>query len=144
MKKINIIYWSGTGNTHLMAEGIAEGAKQNGDTFVNLIEVAKATLNDVLEADVVALGCPSMGNEVLEDFEMEPFVESITHENLTGKNFALFGSYDWGDGQWMHDWEERMNDCGVHLIEDGLIVQNTPDHDGIKACHDLGKKLSEV
>lgn len=143
MKKINIIFWSGTGNTKLMAEAIAEGAKANGDE-VKIIEVENATVNDVLNADVIALGCPSMGNEVLEDSEMEPFVEALENEDLTDKPFVLFGSYDWGDGQWMREWEDRMVGCGVNLIENGLIVQNTPDQEGLDKCHNIGQKLSRA
>ena len=141
MKNIAIVYWSGTGNTQKMALAIAEGALI-GDTHVDLLEVAKATKEDVMKADVVALGCPSMGCEVLEESEMEPFVQALEGENIEGKVFALFGSYDWGDGQWMRDWEERMQEKGVKLVTEGLVVQNTPDEDGIEQCRQLGKKIA--
>jgi len=99
MKKITIIYWSGTGNTQKIAVSVAEGAKLE-STEVNLFSVNKAKIEDVLNSDAIALGCPSMGNEELEEFEMEPFVKGIEKENLKGKSIALFGSYDWGDGQY--------------------------------------------
>jgi flavodoxin short chain len=140
MKKITIIYWSGTGNTKIMADAIAEGAT-SGETEVVVLDVNKASVATVLESDVVALGCPSMGDEVLEESEMEPFVEQLEKENLEGKAFALFGSYDWGDGQWMRDWQERMSNKGVKLVDDGLIIQNTPEDDDIELCKALGNKL---
>ncbi len=141
MKKISVIYWSGTGNTQQMAEAVAEGAKAGG-ADVKVIEVAKASKEDVLNADAVALGCPSMGSEVLEEEEMEPFVQSLEGENLKDKPVALFGSYDWGDGQWMRDWEERMKGMGVQLVADGLTVNNTPDAEGLEQSRQLGSQLA--
>ena len=142
MKKISIIYWSGTGNTEKMAELISEGAVSS-DTKVNLLNVSSATIEDVTGADVIALGCSAMGDEVLEEGEMEPFVESI-QDKLSGKNVALFGSYGWGDGQWMRDWKERMENSNAILINDGLMVNGEPDGEGIKECKELGKKLASL
>ncbi|ABR47327.1 flavodoxin [Alkaliphilus metalliredigens QYMF] len=142
MKKITVIYWSGTGNTEMMAEAIAEGAKSNG-AEVNLLNVANATKEDVFNADAVALGCSSMGAEVLEEEEMEPFVESLMDERLKGKPVALFGSYDWGDGEWMRDWDGRMKEYGADLVREGLIIQLTPEDEGLEECRQLGKKLVE-
>ncbi len=141
MKNISVIYWSGTGNTQQMALAVAEGAK-GGNTQVQVKEVANTTLQDVETSDAVALGCPSMGSEVLEESEMEPFVQSLEALNLKGKPMILFGSFDWGDGQWMADWEERMTALGVNLVSDGLKVHNTPDEIGLKLCRDLGNKLA--
>lgn len=143
MKKISVIYWSGTGNTQAMAESIAEGAKEKG-AEIKLLNVSDASKANVLEADVIVLGCPSMGCENLEESEMEPFVEEIENEDISGKGFALFGSYDWGDGQWMEEWEERMRNKGVSLFDKGLIIQNTPDEDGLEKCRELGHKLAEI
>lgn len=140
MKNLVVIYWSGSGNTQQMAEALAEGTK-TGDVSVKVLEVSKASVDDVLAADAVALGCPAMGDEVLEEDEMEPFVASLEKENLTGKPLALFGSYDWGDGLWMLDWQERMKRKGMKLVEEGLIIQNTPDESGIAQCKELGGKL---
>ncbi|WHH58658.1 flavodoxin [Petroclostridium sp. X23] len=142
MKNITIIYWSGTGNTQQMAVAVAEGAKEKG-MEVTLKEVANASVQDVLKADAVALGCPSMGCEVLEEAEMEPFVEALEKEDLKGKPMALFGSFDWGDGQWMRDWTDRMEKLGVKLVAEGLTVQNTPDENGIASCKELGSKLAD-
>ena len=142
MKKVTIVFWSGTGNTEAMAEGIAEGVKEKG-LEVKLLSVDKATTEDVKEADAIALGCPSMGAEVLEESEMEPFVESLS-DVVAGKNLVLFGSYDWGDGEWMKDWEARMKGYGANLVEEGLIINLTPDEDGINDCKKLGEKLVET
>lgn len=142
MKKVVIIYWSGTGNTEAMAKGIAEGATKE-DVNVSLINVGNACEEDVLGADVIAFGCPSMGSEVLEESEMEPFIESISRE-IRGKNTILFGSYGWGNGEWMTDWQERMEEYGANILQEGLIINNEPDAEGIIKCKELGKLLSEA
>ncbi|PID82811.1 MAG: flavodoxin [Clostridiales bacterium] len=139
MKKLVIIYWSGTGNTEMMAEAIAEGASARG-ADVEIKKVEHATIDDVENADVVALGCPSMGNEVLEESEMEPFVEDIEVVS-NGKNMVLFGSYGWGQGEWMEDWKDRMESCGANLVAECLIINETPDNDGLEKCRDLGAEI---
>ena len=141
MKKVVIIYWSGTGNTEEMAKAVAAGAGLDGVT-VQLTSVDKASIEDVLSANAVAFGCPSMGDEVLEESEMEPFIQSLESKSLSGIPLALFGSYDWGDGQWMRDWMERMKKLGVVLVDDGLTVQSTPDDAGLAKCQELGAKLT--
>ncbi len=141
MKSIAVIYWSGTGNTQKMAVAVAEGAKEQGKEVI-LKAVGDASPEDVLKADAVALGCPAMGCEVLEEAEMEPFVQELEKENLDGKPMAFFGSFDWGDGQWLRDWTDRMSKLGVKLVADGLAVQNTPDEDGLSSCRELGSKLA--
>lgn len=141
MKKIAVIYWSGTGNTQTMAEAVAQGAGTDG-IAVRVIPVGQATKADILEANAVALGCPSMGSEILEEFEMEPFIDSLKREDLSAKPLVLFGSYDWGSGQWMRDWEVRMKEQGAQLLDEGLIVQNTPDDTGLVKCRELGAKLA--
>ncbi len=141
MANVSIIYWSGTGNTEKMAELIAEGAKAAGAN-VKEIKVGDASLDDVKACDVLVLGCPSMGDEVLEESEMEPFVDSL-EAVVSGKKVALFGSYGWGDGAWMRDWAERMKGYGAALVEaEGLIVNATPDSDGEDKCRGLGKKVA--
>ncbi|MFZ5969282.1 MAG: flavodoxin [Bacillota bacterium] len=140
MKKTSIIYWSGTGNTEIMAEAIKEGASIEGNE-VKLLRVEEASNNDVVEADAIALGCPSMGAEVLEESFMEPFVESLKDVDFSGKTVALFGSYDWGDGMWMREWVDRMKGYGANLVADGLIIHLTPDEAGLQECKDLGALL---
>jgi len=142
MKTISIIYWSASGNTKAMAAAIGEGAKSD-STEVSVLSVEKAEIEEVLKADVLVLGCPSMGNEVLEEDEMEPFVIQLEKnaDKLIDKPMALFGSFDWGDGQWMVDWENRMKKLGVNLLQEGLTLRKTPDAEGISLCKALGKKL---
>jgi flavodoxin short chain len=128
--QINIVYWSGTGNTEAMAKFIQEGAESAG-AYVTVKEVSQADIS-VLDADVLALGCPSMGEEELEETEFEPFVASI-EGSVEGKKLALFGSYGWGDGQWMRDWSERMEKAGAELIVESLIVNEAPEGDECKS-----------
>lgn len=142
MKNITVIYWSGTGNTQQMAVAVADGAKAHSEASVILLEVGAAKKEDVLSAGALAMGCPAMGEEVLEEEEMEPFVESLEEKDLAGKPLVLFGSYDWGDGQWMRDWEERMKEKDALLIESGLIIQSTPDDEGLARCMELGQRLA--
>lgn len=140
MKKVMVIYWSGTGNTEEMAKAVAEGA-QKPNTEVCLLSVDEATTAMVEQADAIALGCPSMGAEVLEESSMEPFVSAI--EGLvTGKQMVLFGSYGWGNGEWMEDWVTRMNGCGAKVLRDGLILLNAPDENGLVECKALGNMIS--
>lgn len=137
--KINIIFWSGTGNTESMAQAIYEGSKKGGNS--KLLTVDKATLDDVVEADILFLGCPSMGVEELEESEMEPFMESISND-INGKKIILFGSYGWGDGEWMQDWEERIKNCGGTIVEDSIICNESPQEDVLKELTSLGQKYS--
>jgi flavodoxin short chain len=140
MKNIKVIYWSGTGNTETMAHAIAEGAQQ-GDATVECYSVDKVTQALVNEASHLILGCPSMGAEVLEETEFEPFIDAT---DFTGKKVALFGSYDWGDGEWMRNWEEQMeNDKSAALVAESLIVHLTPDAEGLQQCQDLGKAVAD-
>lgn len=142
MKRVVVIYWSGTGNTEQMAEAVIEGIRKQEGANAELIAVDNARKEQVAEADAVALGCPSMGEEVLEESMMEPFVKSLTAAELSGKPLVLFGSYGWGDGQWMRDWEERMKGLGARLVANGLIVQEAPQEDGLNLCKELGEKLA--
>lgn len=137
--KINIIYWSATGNTEAMAELIKRGADEAG-ADVTLKMVSSATMDD-LNCDVLALGCPSMGDEVLEEDEFEPFISQI-EDSLPDKKLALFGSYGWGDGQWMRDWAQRMSDAGAILAIEPLIVNEAPDADAEAECLEFGRAIA--
>lgn len=139
MQKIVIVYWSGTGNTEMMANAVMQGVTSD-DVDVTCLSVSSATTDQIEQADAVALGCPSMGDEVLEEDEFEPFVTSI-EGLLSGKKLALFGSYGWGDGEWMRNWQARMEKTGATLVSDGLILNEEPDDDGIAQCKELGAKL---
>ena len=141
MKSIKVIYWSGTGNTEEMAQEVARGIEAaNGQA--KLLEVAEVTPDSVKEDTVFALGCPAMGAEELEGDEMEPFVQAL-EADLSGKRVGLFGSYGWGDGTWMKNWEERMKHAGAVLVCDGVMAMEAPDAEAKEACIKLGKKLME-
>lgn len=139
MKKLSVIYWSGSGNTEAMASAVADGAKVDG-IEVELLNVSNSSIDTVNNSDYIALGCPAMGDEVLEEGEMQPFVDSIANA-VKGKSVALFGSYGWGDGTWMRNWEEVMEQYGANLVDDGLIINDMPDDDGLEQCRQLGKSL---
>ena len=136
MNKVAIVFWSATGNTETMANCIAEGAK---GTLLSCGEMTPAKL---AEFDVVAFGCPAMGAEQLEESEFEPMFAGL-EGRLNGKKIALFGSYGWGDGQWMRDWAERAEGDGAQLFsQEGLICNETPDEDVQAACRQLGADLA--
>lgn len=141
MDNVKVIFWSQTGNTHAMAEAIGEGITAAGKKAV-VTEVGSASIDDLKNAKAFALGCPAMGAEVLEEMEMEPFVEEV-EGFVKGKTVALFGSYGWGDGQWMRDWEERMSEAGATVLNgEGLICQEMPDEAALEECRELGKQIA--
>ena len=140
MSKVSIIYWSGTGNTEAMAFYIAEGAKEAG-AEVNMVTADSASAADVADVTAVALGCPSMGVEVLEETTMEPLMCELDGV-ISGKNVALFGSYGWGDGEWMRNWEEDAKAAGVNLAADVLIANEAPDDDAVESCKALGAAIA--
>ena len=138
--KVTVVYWSGTGNTKKMAELIQSGANEAGAEAI-LKEVNSASPSDLENCDVMALGCPSMGAEVLEEYEFEPFVAAI-EDRVKGKKLALFGSYGWGDGEWMRDWDRRMLAAGADLITESLIVNEFPSGNDAEQCVAFGKAIA--
>ena len=141
MSKIAIVYWSGTGNTEAMANYIAEGIQAAGGEAARF-GPGEFTAAQLDEFGAVAFGCPAMGSEVLEEMEFEPMFAGL-EGSLSGRKVALFGSYGWGDGQWMRDWCDRCAAAGASLLEaEGLIVNETPDADGLESCKELGRKLA--
>ena len=139
MSKIAVVYWSGTGNTETMAEAVAEGAKASG-ADVTVFTSANFTADQVAEYDAIGFGCPSMGAEELEETEFEPMFSQC--EGVLGdKKIVLFGSYDWGDGEWRRLWEDRVRGNGSNLVADGYICNLTPDDDALAACKELGAAL---
>ncbi len=129
-----VIYWSGTGNTEQMAAAVAEGAG------AELFSVSDFSGN-IDDYDRVAFGCPAMGAEELEDGEFEPFFSSVEGK-LSGKTIALFGSYGWGDGEWMRNWTERCKNAGATVVGgEGLIANETPSDDDLANCKALGESL---
>lgn len=140
MEEIYIIYWSQTGNTQTMAEAIGKGVEKAGKT-AQVLSVEDAALDVLKQAPCFVLGCPAMGAEVLEEEEMEPFVSEV-EKFAEGKTIALFGSYGWGDGEWMRDWEERMANVGAVIWHgEGLICCEEPDEDMLMECEKLGEEL---
>ena len=141
MNKLAIVYWSGTGNTETMANCIAESAKAAG-AEVELMGPSEFSAARFSEFGVVAFGCPAMGSEVLEEAEFEPMFSDL-ERSLGGKRIALFGSYGWGDGQWMRDWCARCESANANLYdEEGLTVNEAPDADAQEVCRQLGRKLA--
>ena len=140
MSKIAVIYWSGTGNTQAMAEAVAEGAK-NAGAQADLFSVSDTSADAAAAYDKLALGCPAMGDEVLEESEFEPFFTEL-EGRLSGKKVVLFGSYGWGDGQWMRDWADRLAASGAAASGEPLIVNEAPDDDGLAQCRALGAALA--
>ena len=141
MSKIAVIYWSGTGNTEAMARAVAEGAIAAG-AAAELFNVSEMTPEAALGYDALTLGCPAMGAETLEEAEFEPFFSAL-ERRISGKKTALFGSYGWGDGQWMRDWYERAENAGAALCgPGGLMVNEVPDDAGLAACRNLGAALA--
>lgn len=143
MDKIYVVYWSQSGNTQAMAEAVGKGITDAGKEAA-VVYVGEAPIEELKKAKCFALGCPAMGAEVLEEAEMEPFVSEV-EGFATGKKIALFGSYGWGDGQWMRDWEERMNGCGGDVLNgEGLICREMPDEATLAECEALGRQLAAI
>lgn len=138
---MKIVYWSGTGNTEKMATLIGEGITEGGKV-AEIINVASANSDIFNDEEIVVLGCSAMGDEVLEECEFDPFLEELSNK-ISGKKVALFGSYGWGDGRWMREWEERMLTYGCKLIEDGLIINYEPE-DNSKKCLEFGRRIAKV
>lgn len=140
MSKVAVVYWSGTGNTAAMAGAVEEGAKKRG-AEVSVFGPEKFTADMVSEYDGIAFGCPAMGAEVLEESVFDPMFTDI-EGSLSGKSIALFGSYGWGDGQWMRDWEDRCKSAGAKLACDSVMANNAPGEDVLEECRDLGAALA--
>ena len=140
MSEVIVAFWTGTGNTAEMAEYVAEGIREGGAEakVVSVDVISAADLND---AAAFALGCPSMGVEQLEESTMEPFVEEVCGF-ASGKTIGLFGSYGWGDGEWMRNWEEDCKTAGAILACDPVICNDEPDDDAKEACQNHGKALA--
>ena len=142
MSKVAIVYWSGTGNTEAMAAFVEEGAKGAG-AEVTMFTASDFSADQMKEFDKAAFGCPSMGAEQLEESEFEPMFSSVEAE-LKGKKIALFGSYGWGDGEWMRNWEETCTGDGAFLVCGSVIAKDAPDDEVADACRQLGAALANA
>ena len=139
MAQITIVYYSETGNTEAMASMVAKGVEAAGAT-AKIVSVDGFDAAELKEEAAFALGCPAMGDEVLEEGTMEPFVEEVA-KFAAGKKIGLFGSYGWGDGEWMRTWEESCKNDGAELVCDSVICADAPDDEAEAACIALGKAL---
>ena len=139
MSKTAVVFWSGTGNTEEMANAVLKGMKENGaDASIYSADAFQA--GDVEGYDAIAFGCPAMGAEVLEEDEFQPLFDECKSA-LAGKKVALFGSYGWGDGEWMRNWEDDCKEAGIELACDSVVCNDAPDEDAITACKELGAAL---
>lgn len=142
MSKVAVVYWSGTGNTEMMANEVAEGAKAAG-AEVSVFTPDTFSADKMDEFDAVAFGCPAMGAEELEDTEFEPMFNDC-RAKLSGKKIALFGSYGWGDGEWMRTWAEDCEGAGCNLVSEPVICNEAPDDAAAESCRALGSALAAV
>ena len=141
MKKVAVCYWSGTGNTQAMAEAVKDGAAAAG-AEVELFTPADFNASMVDQFDAIAFGCPAMGAEELEETEFAPMFDAVKG-SLSGKDAALFGSYGWGDGEWMRTWEDDCRANGMKLVCDSVICCEAPDDEALEACRKLGAELAK-
>jgi len=143
MSNIQVVFWSQSGNTEAMANAVADGIRKAGKE-ADVVFVGDASIDELKSAKVFALGCPAMGAEVLEEGEMDPFVSDL-EMSVSGKTIGLFGSYGWGDGQWMRDWVDRMTSAGATVVDgEGVICMGAPDADATAQCEALGARLASL
>jgi len=140
MSKVAVVYWSQTGNTEAMANAVAEGATAAGAEAA-LITASDFNVEAVAEYDAIAFGCPSMGVEVLEEAEFQPMWDAVK-SSLSGKKVALFGSYGWGDGEWMRNWEAECAEAGISLATESVLANEAPDDEATEKCKALGGALA--
>lgn len=140
MSKVAVVFWSGTGNTEAMADAVAQGARGAGAS-VDVLGPSDFDASKVAAYDGIAFGCPAMGAEVLEEDEFDPMFQDVKG-SLSGKAIALFGSYGWGDGEWMRNWEDDCKDAGANLVVESVMANEAPDDDAIAACKALGAALA--
>lgn len=140
MSKVAVVFWSGTGNTEAMADAVAQGARGAGAS-VDVLGPSDFNATRVAAYDGIAFGCPAMGAEVLEEDEFEPMFADVKGA-LSGKPIALFGSYGWGDGEWMRDWEEDCKAAGADLVVEPVMANEMPDDEALAACKALGAALA--
>ena len=140
MKKVAVVFWSGTGNTEAMARAVAKGTQAAG-AVAELITASQFGPDDVAKYDAIAFGCPAMGSEQLEDSEFEPMFDSVKG-SLAGQSIALFGSYGWGDCEWMRNWEEDCRAAGAVLACESVTANDAPDSEAEEACKALGAALA--
>ena len=140
MNKIAVVFWTGTGNTEIMANEVVAGASAAG-AEVTLFNTSSFKVDSANEFDKFALGCPAMGAEELEDSEFQPLYDQLKAQ-ISGKKVVLFGSYGWGGGEWMNPWKEDAANAGLVLADEPLAIEGAPDDAGKEKCRELGKVLA--
>lgn len=140
MKKTAVIYWSGTGNTEAMARAVLDGMKE-ARAEAEIFAASEFNPDKINDYESLAFGCPSMGSEQLEDTEFEPMFDECK-SSLSDKSIALFGSYGWGNGEWMETWEDDCRSVGANLVCDSVICNDAPDDEALEKCKSLGKALA--
>ena len=143
MSKVLVVYFSQTGNTEAMAKAVADGVEAAGKE-AQLVEAENASAADLEAARVFALGSPATGTEEIDDSYMAPLMDEI-EGSLSGKKVLLFGSYDWGDGEFMRTWEERVTSAGAKLVTGAGITANlSPDDAAVEALKKAGEELAAL
>ncbi len=142
MSKIAVIYWSGTGNTEAMADLVANAAAGAGAS-VDKFTASEFNISSAGDYTGFALGCPAMGAEQLEESEFEPMYQNL-RGSLSGKPVGLFGSYGWGDGEWIRTWSEDAEAAGARLVVEPVMANGSPDGDAETACAALGAALANA
>lgn len=142
MSKVAVVYWSGTGNTQSMADAVIAGITGKGGEAV-LLTATEFDSGMIDSFDAIAFGCPSMGSEQLEESEFEPMYQDL-RGSLSGKPVGLFGSYGWGDGEWIRTWAEDAQAAGARLVADPVMANGAPDGDATDACNALGTALANA
>ena len=137
--KVAVVFWSGSGNTEVMAESVAQGARSAG-AEVDLLKPVQFKSETINSYDAFAFGCPAMGDKVLEEDKFDPMFTAV-ESDLEGKKAALFGSYGWGDGLWMRNWEDRAREDGINLVHASVIANEYPSDEDLNECKDLGRSL---
>lgn len=143
MDKVHVIFWTQGGNTGLMAKAVGDGITAEGKEVV-FLQPNEANIDELKSLPGFIMGCPAMGDEVLEESEMEPFMEAV-EGIISGKTIGLFGSYGWGDGQWMRDWQDRVANAGATVaLGEGVICNEAPDDEAVAKCNELGKVFAAL
>ena len=143
MSKVLVVYFSQTGNTEAMAKAVADGVEAAGKE-AKLVEAENASAADLEAARVFALGSPATGTEEIDDSYMAPLMDEI-EGSLSGKKVLLFGSYDWGDGEFMRSWEEKVTQAGAELVTGAGITANlSPDDAAVEALKKAGEELAAL
>ena len=143
MKKVSIIYWSCGGNIEVLANVMAESAREEG-AEVNVKHVADASIEDVLNADAVAFGSPAADSTKIEQTEMQPFLNKLSDLSNENKNkdCILFATYGWIQDTFMEIWKNQMKSFGFNLIGD-LAVKESPSKAQVEYAKKLGKLLAK-